>query len=74
MHPNFPDPPTSPFFAQVELIPAYFGLNADTVAEIAGIGVAAAVGVHAVHHALAKKKREQTETSERRRDVKGDSQ
>jgi hydrogenase small subunit len=74
MHPNFPDSPTSPFFVQVELIPAYFGLNADTVAEIAGIGVAAAIGVHAVHHALARKKRERTETSKRRRDAKGESQ
>jgi Ni,Fe-hydrogenase I small subunit len=63
MHPNFPDLPTSPFFTQVELVPAYFGLNVDTVAEVAGVGVALALGAHAVHHALAKKS-DQTETSQ----------
>jgi Ni,Fe-hydrogenase I small subunit len=73
MHPNFPDPPTSPFFNQVELIPAYFGLNADTVAEVAGIGVAAAIGVHAVNHAL-KSKRGQTKPAEKKKEARGGSQ
>ncbi len=72
MHPNFPDPPTSPFFNQVELIPAYFGLTADTVAEIAGVGVAAAIGVHAVNHVL-KSKRSQTEPTEKKKESAGGS-
>jgi NiFe hydrogenase small subunit HydA len=63
MHPNFPDPPTSPFFTQVELVPAYLGLNVDTITEVAGAGVAVALGVHAVRHVLAKKP-EETVTSE----------
>ena len=69
MHPNFPDPPTSPFFTQVELVPAYFGLNVDTIAEVAGVGVAVGLGAHAIRHALTKKP-DQTETSE----TKGGSQ
>jgi Ni,Fe-hydrogenase I small subunit len=70
MHPNFPDPPTSPFFTQVELIPAYLGLNVDTIAGVAGAGVAVALGAHAVRRAMQKKKRDQTETLE----VKSESQ
>lgn len=67
MHPNFPDPPTSPFFTQVELVPAYLGLSVDTIAGAAAVGVAVGIGAHAVHHVLAKKK-ERTEAS------KGESQ
>lgn len=73
MHPNFPDLPTSPFFTQVELVPAYFGLNVDTIAEVAGVGVAVALGAHAVHHALAKKS-DQTETSQAKSKSKSGSQ
>jgi Ni,Fe-hydrogenase I small subunit len=73
MHPSFPDPPTSPFFTEVELIPAYFGLNADTVAEIAGVGVAAAIGVHAINHAV-KSRRSQTKPTEEKKESKGDAQ
>jgi Ni,Fe-hydrogenase I small subunit len=69
MHPNFPDPPTSPFFAQVELVPAYLGLNVDTIAGAAAVGVAVGIGAHVVHHVLAKKS-EQTETSK----AKGESE
>jgi NiFe hydrogenase small subunit HydA len=60
MHPSFPDPPSSPFFSQVELVPAYFGLSVDTIAGVAAAGVALALGAHAVRHAM-KRKREQTE-------------
>jgi NiFe hydrogenase small subunit HydA len=73
MHPNFPDLPTSPFFTQVELVPAYFGLNVDTIAEVTGVGVAVALGAHAVHHALAKKS-DQTETSQAKSKSKRGSQ
>jgi Ni,Fe-hydrogenase I small subunit len=69
MHPNFPDPPTSPFFTQVELVPAYLGLNVDTIAGVAGVGVAVALGAHAVRRAM--KKRDETGTSKK---TKGGSQ
>jgi NiFe hydrogenase small subunit HydA len=58
MHPNFPDPPTSPFFTQVELVPAFLGLNVDTIAEVATVGVAVAMGAHAIHHVIVRKKAE----------------
>ena len=71
MHPNFPDPPTSPFFSQVELTPSFLGLNVDTVAEAAGIGTAVVLGVHAVHHVMtSKNKTEHAEDSK----IKGESQ
>jgi hydrogenase small subunit len=63
MHPNFPDSPTSPFFSQVELVPAFFGLNADTVAGAAGVGVAVALGAHAIHHVAAAKRKSEPQTS-----------
>ena len=72
MHPNFPDPPTSPFFSQVELTPTFLGLNADTIGEAAGVAVAAVVGVHAVHHVLAKEKEKQTEPAKAK--AEGESQ
>jgi NiFe hydrogenase small subunit HydA len=62
MHPNYPDPPTSPFFTQVELVPAFFGLNVDTIAGVSAAGVAVALTAHAVHHVRSKKKTDQTET------------
>jgi len=71
MHPNFPDPPASPFFAQVELVPAYFGLNVDTIAQVAGVGVAVAMGAHAINHVI--KRRSKTKTSEAEK-AKGGSQ
>jgi NiFe hydrogenase small subunit HydA len=73
MHPNFPDPPTSPFFSQVELVPAYFGYSVDTIAEVTAAGVALAMGAHAVRHAL-KKKSEQAETSMPKSKSKDESQ
>ena len=54
MNENFPDPPTAPFFDEIELTPAFFGLNVDDIA----VGVAAAsAGVIAVH-AITKEVRE----------------
>jgi len=73
MHPNYPDPPTSPFFTQVELVPAFFGLNVDTVAGVTAAGVAVALTAHAVHHVRTKKKADQTETS-KLKEGEGDSQ
>jgi Ni,Fe-hydrogenase I small subunit len=71
MHPNFPDPPTSPFFSQVELTPSFLGLNVDTVGEAVGVGAAVVLGAHAVHHVMtSKKKTDQTETPK----AKGESQ
>lgn len=64
MHPNYPDPPTSPFFTQVELIPAFFGLNVDTIAGVTAAGVAVAVTAHAARHVRAKKKTSQTEATQ----------
>lgn len=59
MHPNFPDPPTSPFFSQVELTPSFLGLTVDNYAEIVGAATAVALGAHAVKKAVSKKEKQE---------------
>ena len=55
MHPNFPDSPTSGFFAPVEQEPAIIGVTADEVGEVAIAATAGVLAVHAVKRSLGKK-------------------
>ncbi len=64
MHPSFPDPPTSAFFAPVEQTPTLFGLTADTVGEAVMGGAAAILTVHAVRRLATKKPEEETEQTD----------
>ncbi|MDA4135184.1 MAG: hypothetical protein OK441_06410, partial [Thaumarchaeota archaeon] len=48
MNENFPDPPTSPFFNEIELTPAFFGVNVNDIAIGVGAAAAAVIGVHAI--------------------------
>jgi hydrogenase small subunit len=48
MHPSFPDPPTSPFFQEIELVPAFFGINVNDIAIGAAVATVGIIGVHAV--------------------------
>ena len=49
MHPSFPDPPASPFFQGIELVPAFFGINVDDhCGRRAAVATAGIIGVHAM--------------------------
>jgi len=48
MHPNFPDPPTSPFFQEIELVPSFFGVSTNDVAIGVVGGAAGVIAVHAI--------------------------
>ena len=48
MNENFPDPPSSPFFSEVELTPSFLGINAVEVALAAGGVAAGVIAVHAI--------------------------
>lgn len=52
MNENFPDPPTSPFFSEIELTPAFFGINVNDIAIGAAAATAGIISVHAVAHEL----------------------
>jgi hydrogenase small subunit len=58
MHPNFPDPPTSEFFTQIEDTPTILGVNVDEVGEVAIAGTAGILAVHAIRRTLGKKEGE----------------
>jgi len=58
MHPNFPDPPTSEFFAQVADTPTILGVDVDEVGEVAIAGTAGILAVHALRRTLGKKEEE----------------
>jgi len=61
MHPNFPDSPTSEFFAPVEQTPTMLGLNVNEVGEVAIAGAAGILAVHAVRRSLGNKEKEPEE-------------
>jgi len=55
MHPNFPDPPTSGFYAPVADTPTILGINVDEVGEVALAGTAGILAVHAIRRSIGKK-------------------
>ena len=61
MHPNFPDAPTSEFFAPVERTPTMLGVNVDEVGEVAIAGAAGILAVHAIRRSIGKKEEEPEE-------------
>ncbi len=63
MHPSFPDPPTSPFYQEIELIPSFFGINADDIAIAAGVAAAGIIGVHAVTREIREERRKKAESA-----------
>jgi len=58
MHPNFPDPPTSAFYAPVADTPTILGVNVDEVGEVAIAGTAGILAVHAIRRSIGKKEGE----------------
>ncbi len=52
MNESFPDPPTSPFFDEIELTPAFFGVNVNDIAIGAAAATAGVIAVHAVAREL----------------------
>jgi hydrogenase small subunit len=46
MHESFPDPPSSPFFKEVEAVPSILGVDANALGAVMAVGTAAAVGAH----------------------------
>jgi len=61
MHPNFPDPPTSAFYAPVADTPTILGVNVDEVGEVAIAGAAGILAVHAIRRSVGKKKEPEEE-------------
>jgi len=61
MHPNFPDPPTSAFYAPVADTPTILGVNVDEVGEVAIAGAAGILAVHAIRRSVGKKKKPEEE-------------
>jgi len=55
MHPSFPDPPTSEFFAPIEKTPTIIGVNVDEVGEVAIGGAAGILAVHAIRRSVGRK-------------------
>ena len=58
MHPNFPDPPTSSFYAPIADTPTILGVNVDEVGEVAIAGTAGILAVHAIRRSIGKKEGE----------------
>ena len=61
MHPSFPDPPTSGFFAPVEQVPTLIGVTVDQVGELAIAGTAGVLAVHALRRSVGKKEDKEAE-------------
>ena len=61
MNPSFPDPPTAPFFTEVDLVPSFLGLNANDIALAVGVGTAAVVGAHIIRKGVSKATRKEPE-------------
>jgi hydrogenase small subunit len=62
MHPSFPDPPTSPFFQEIELVPAFFGINVNDIAIGAAVAAVGIIGVHAVTKEIRGRGKEEDDT------------
>jgi len=64
--PSFPDPPSSPFFKEVEAVPFPLGIDATLVGEGVAVATAVGIGAHAVRRFVltGKKKREPEQVRE----------
>lgn len=58
--PSFPDPPTSPFFKEIEAVPAPLGFDVNLVGEAVAAATAIGIGAHAVRRFALKGKPEPT--------------
>jgi len=59
--PSFPDPPTSPFFKEIEAVPAPLGIDVNMVGETIAAATAIGIGAHALRR-FARKGRQKTTT------------
>lgn len=58
--PSFPDPPSSPFFKELEAVPAPLGIDVNVVGETIAAATAIGIGAHAVRRFALKGKKQTT--------------